>query len=183
MDNLTATAILPFAAVTLWQSNAISVQAAKCLAPSTGEVLVRPRAARMEVFIGDNVLSLGGTSSKKDADNNSFWGSVSVTHLNQVQKLFFMPRPGEVFGFINSEIERLLIDMESELREYFEGNTALSVEIRTDPESFEDVLLVLVHSSSLNWREAEERLEKFDRNWWFRQRWSPSSKRICVDLA
>lgn len=165
---------------------------------SSKAILALPAAVTIAMGFGSNAISdnqasppnAGGAGSTDEpipaaqprgqmTCQNSITGSLSRDAMQNLSRLYEIAN-ADVFWFLNEQIAHLLINTESVIREYFEP-TKIALELRSDPESGSDVLLVSIHTS-MDWQQSDERLEQFDRNWWLTKSWVPSNKRICVDV-
>ncbi len=114
-------------------------------------------------------------------DSNSFTGCTSWLSFQSLQMSFEIKDTQEVFGFLNEPITNLLVDTYAALSDFFVFSKA-SLSLVSDSEDGSNLLYLTIHSKT-DWQDSEARLDKFDEAWWLKQKWLPTSKRICVDVV
>lgn len=114
--------------------------------------------------------------------------NMSVTYIPRpeiewLEQLFNFKMPEEVFRFIEVRpfLVPLLCEAHQKIKEYFDRNPSVSLEISTDPEADgEGQLFVYIHTF-LSPDEALAKLDKLDWDWWL-EAMDRSRGYLCIDV-
>lgn len=101
--------------------------------------------------------------------------------LSKLTNLYTLKEFEEVFDYLESYsyLITLLEEAYFEIRRYF-SNEKLTLEVMNDMETNEEMLLLLINTN-LNQKEARQKLNRFDENWWIDASLFAFSK-LCIQV-
>ncbi len=103
--------------------------------------------------------------------------------IKSFERLYAFRRPEEVRQFLEAYpfLTSLLREAHDKIGDYFGPQTAVTLEVVTDPEAMEDRELFAFIHTNLPSQEALDRLERLDQDWWLEAS-DRSEGRLCIHV-
>ena len=98
-----------------------------------------------------------------------------------LEKLYTYRRPNEVKGYIKAYpfLVPLLVEAHDKIREYFEPQSEVVLEVVTDPEADDERELFAFIQTNCTPEEALDRLNRLDQEWWLDASLR-SEEKLCI---
>ncbi len=103
--------------------------------------------------------------------------------IKPFERLYAFRKPEEVGQFLEAYpfLTPLLREAHDKIDDYFGPQTAVALEVVTDPEAMDDRELFAFIQTSLPSQEALDRLERLDQDWWLDAS-DRSEGRLCIHV-